>query len=106
MHSEVLYLRAFDFLRLHRTDGLTLLKSGTNYHRVSSQREEQMRKEMERQDRERRKEEQRMIREQQRQEEKFQREERREMERREKFMQKELLRVCLNFIQFLLFASL
>ncbi|KAL0425474.1 UNVERIFIED_CONTAM: Homeobox-DDT domain protein RLT1 [Sesamum radiatum] len=55
-------------------------------------REEQMRKEMETQDRERRKEEQRMIREQQRQEEKFQR----EMERREKFMQKELLQLCLN----------
>lgn len=57
-----------------------------------------MRKEMERQDRERRKEEQRLLREQQRQEEKFQREEKREMERREKFMQKELLRVCLKLI--------
>lgn len=64
----------------------------------SFKREEQMKKEMERQDRERRKEEQRMMREQQRKEERFQREERREMERREKFMQKELLRVIINYL--------
>ncbi|MFS8015161.1 putative transcription factor & chromatin remodeling DDT family [Helianthus anomalus] len=59
---------------------------------LRKKKEEQMKKEMERQDRERRKEEERMMRERQRQEERFQREERREMERREKYLQKESLK--------------
>lgn len=65
-------------------------------------REEQIRKEMERQDRERRKEEERLLREKQREEERFLREQRRELERREKFLQKESIKVhleasCLSF---------
>ncbi|KAL5715822.1 hypothetical protein ACHQM5_017591 [Ranunculus cassubicifolius] len=55
-------------------------------------REEQMRREMERNDRERRKEEERLMREKLREEERFQREQRREFERRERFLQKENLR--------------
>lgn len=58
-------------------------------HVLRKKREEQMKKEMERQDRERRKELERMERERQRQEERYQREEKKEMERREKFLQKE-----------------
>lgn len=57
------------------------------------QREEQIRKEMERHDRERRKEEERILREKQREEERYQREQRRELERRERFLQKESIRV-------------
>jgi hypothetical protein len=57
------------------------------------QREEQIRKEMERHDRERRKEEERLLREKQREVERHQREQRRELERREKFLQKESIRV-------------
>jgi uncharacterized membrane protein YdbT with pleckstrin-like domain len=60
---------------------------------ITSQREEQLRKEMERQNRERRKEEERQLREKQREEERFQREQRKEIERREKFLQKESRRV-------------
>lgn len=63
------------------------------YGFMSLQREEQMRKEMERHDRERRKEEERLLRERQREEERFQREQRREHERMEKFLQKQSRRV-------------
>ncbi|XP_076957084.1 homeobox-DDT domain protein RLT1-like [Bidens hawaiensis] len=59
---------------------------------LRKKKEEQMKRDMERQDRERRKEEERLLRERQRLEEKFQREERRESERREKFLQKESLK--------------
>lgn len=68
-------------------------------------REEQMKKDMEKQDRERKKEELRLVRERQRKEERFQREEKREMERRERFLQKELVRVGIqneNFVSSLL----
>jgi predicted RNase H-related nuclease YkuK (DUF458 family) len=60
------------------------------------QREEQMRREMERHDRERRKEEDRLLRERQRENERLQREQRRENKRMEKFLQKQSVRVsCL-----------
>lgn len=70
------------------------------------QSEELMRKELEKQDRERRKEEERMLREQQRREEKYQREEKRQIERREKFMQRELLKVCVDSAIQILFGLL
>jgi large-conductance mechanosensitive channel len=57
-------------------------------------REEQIKKEMERQERERQKEEERLLRERQREEDRLLREQRREQERREKFLQKESIRVC------------
>lgn len=63
-------------------------------------REEQIKKEMERNDRERRKEEERLLRERQREEERYQREQRRELERREKFLQKESIRVCKIILPF------
>ena len=62
------------------------------------QREEQMRREMERHDRERRKEEERMMREKQREEVRVQREQRRALERKEKFLQKETRRVSISTV--------
>ena len=50
---------------------------------MSIKREEQMRKDMDRQDRERKKEEERLMRERLREEERYQREQKRELERRE-----------------------
>ncbi|KAG5561737.1 hypothetical protein RHGRI_004700 [Rhododendron griersonianum] len=64
----------------------------TNVLYFFGKRDEQIRREMEKQEREKRKEEERMMREKQRQQERFQREERRENERREKFLQKESLK--------------
>lgn len=67
---------------------------------VDVKREEQIRKEMERQDRERQKEEERLLREKLREEERYLREQRRELERREKFLQKESIRVSLEAYYF------
>lgn len=73
---------------------------------ITLQREEQIRREMERQNRERRKEEERQLREKQREEERFQREQRKEIERREKFLQKESRRVSMAYsFSFLLITA-
>lgn len=58
---------------------------------------------MERLDRERRKEEERLLREKQREEERYLREQRRDLERKEKFLQKESIRVSLDFLAAILF---
>ncbi|BAF18235.2 Os05g0562400 [Oryza sativa Japonica Group] len=59
---------------------------------LNRKREEQVRREMERNDRERRKEEERLLREKQKEEERFQREQRREHKRMEKYLLKQSLR--------------
>lgn len=73
---------------------------------ITMQREEQMRREMEKQNRERRKEEERLLREKQREEERFQREQRKEVERREKFLQKETRRVSMSYSSIILLFTI
>jgi uncharacterized membrane-anchored protein len=69
---------------------------------ITLQREEQIKREMERQNRERRKEEERQLKEKQREEDRFQREQRKEIERREKFLQKESQRVSMAYSSIIL----